>query len=256
MFYRIAVLCLMLAGESVAQTPQPRCSAATTRNGDKVTIQVLVVVTPKGRAEAGPKLNEAIRSEFRKANQVLSSSRMNAELVVAGIKDAAHYEELSTFSDDLDVLKDDGIIARWRDDAKADQVVLIRGEGTDTEGLAYGCDGSAESCPDDAFAELEGKCVTRVRNGCYPYVLVHELAHNWGAGHESGIPFRHDDSHGITVVIGDEEYSDVMGYAAAYDRLPFFSDPNTKCNGVALGGSMRNNARAIREMLPRVARYR
>ncbi len=99
---------------------------------------------------------------------------------------------------------------------------------------------------------------------CADDVLVHEIGHNLGAGHQVGAGGAFFDPRG-SAFINSGQYTTVMGSfgtgrADRFRGLHMFSNPDVPCGGQPCGSDnpadLADNASVIRDIAPLVAGYR
>ena len=133
-----------------------------------------------------------------------------------------------------------------REQYSADAVVLVVGDLTDFDGIAWiGPD------PSTAFAVVDLDC---------PAVCIaHELGHLHGNAHDeenAGGPGRTEYAYGHRV---PGSFRSVMAYPCVFQGLaqcetvPYFSSPNLSWNGEPLGSAEADNVRSMNEVSSTVA---
>ena len=157
-----------------------------------------------------------------------------------------HFEHVYAF-----VRKDDGVmddVHVLRDKYKADLNVLVV---HDPIGCGLAARVSAEA--DRAFAVVHQECAST------SYSLAHEIGHLIGARHDLALddsmdPFPH--GHGF---VNGTAWRTMMSYkesCGGCPRLPIWSNPSVKVQGVAAGDAKANNARVLRERAAVVSKFR
>lgn len=99
---------------------------------------------------------------------------------------------------------------------------------------------------------------------CSDDVLIHEIGHNLGAGHQLGAGGAFVDPRG-SAFINPGQYTTVMGSFGTgrpdrFRGLPMFSNPDVDCGGQPCGSSdpdnLADNSAVIRDFAPLIAAYR
>ena len=146
-------------------------------------------------------------------------------------------------------------VAGKREDCHADIVCVL----TDT-GSAYGTTGLGRSLvsttANPADCGWNACAIQAVATG---HTMTHEVGHNMGAGHSDAMadkgncgPQYHSYSSGYYFHIGGTGYYTIMaynsdGYGNFYSPVPYFSSPDYRYNGVAVGDATHNNSRTLAE---------
>jgi hypothetical protein len=232
-----------------------------------VIIDVLAAYTDSAAANNNGDAGGLIDDLIETANEVLANSDTNVRLRLV---QAVHtdYVEAGDIESDLKHLSNardgemDDLLALRKTD-HADLVTLISGVpvGSDGEidddvlGIGYEFNYGIGNSNALAFS------VVRVGGGDDGFTFAHEIGHNLGAGHDvdharnSHLPVPY--AHGY--VFSDVDgmlYQDVMAYGPGW-VIPFFSTPLFHYAGKPIGNAgTADNARAIRQIAPDVARYR
>ncbi len=149
-----------------------------------------------------------------------------------------------------------------RDALGADLVIMLRPHDIETRG----------SCGIAAFPQDDDPKygVNVVSDGmsswslCLDDVLIHEIGHNLGAGHQAGAGGGFFDPRGSALSVPGQ-FTTVMGSFGTgrpdrFRGLPVFSNPEVRCGGRACGSSdpaaLADNAAVIRSVMTAVAGYR
>jgi len=276
--------------------------------GDAVpTVDVLVVYTAAARDYLGGE--DGVRAEINamveETNEAFERSGVNGAVrlaadaatgdTAAGARlatnalGAAYTESTVSFEDDLVALSDwraprgsstmvispdDALpdVHQWRNDTRADLVVLLRhGTVANTAGIAWTLD-SADGAPAGGFAVVGARLNT--------YTFPHELGHTLGLLHDransSGAVGAFDYAYGY-LFTGESgaEHGTIMSYAQGEARIGYFSTPLLEFDGAPLGreegatttttdsrgrvttaADSADCARALNQTIPVVARYR
>jgi hypothetical protein len=193
-------------------------------------------------------------------NQIFSSSRTGVVFNLVGMKQYEGISKVGALNKILEIGTDDKTIAQWRDEARADEVLLY---GTSENG---GNAGSGIVCgtgwvnvstnPRYAFASISTECSTDV--------TAHEIGHTMGNQHShiqgetgTGI-YPYSLGHLI-----EGNFGTVMTYAELYgaERKYIFSSPDLLCNSEPCGieeGEVgeADVSRSIRETKQTVSNFR
>ncbi|GAA1935392.1 M12 family metallo-peptidase [Nocardioides hwasunensis] len=237
------------------------------RAARKAKINVLFAYTRAARAEAGGKaqLKAAAALVVSQTNETFRNSGLRVTVRYQGLVKAAGKESADAITNLNRLFKPrDGRfdnLHRARGKHRADLVHLF------TTGSQYDVCG-AGNLPLSVRQTHPALAFSTSFYSCMPYlVATHEIGHNLGADHIGYEGVSHDSkipySYAFYNVAGG--YLTVMGYYAPCEdaqvytcvRLPWFSSPTTTYNGQPLGvGAVTDNAKVVRKIAPRVARYR
>lgn len=128
-------------------------------------------------------------------------------------------------------------VNRWRQEAMADIVVLLRPRKSDvsTCGLAF-LNGGGLNNPAEDFWTMGGYAYAHVYINCFDFVLAHELGHIMGLVHTrsdtAARPYAYGAGYRVT-----NDFSTVMASTKGYPPpatalpLPYFSSPLLTCTG-------------------------
>ena len=258
-------ICEHQASEPSANNGMVPNSAVSKNIDAPVTIRLMVVYTPAAKASVS-NIDLAIDQALQRSNQVMANSLTGVTLQLVH-KQEVNYMESSSLNNDLRNVKNsnDGIIDEvhlWRGQHQADLVSLIIAGSGSSLGEAYILNDDEYGSPRDAFS------VVRVTNIANNYTLVHEIGHNFGCGHHVELgggalyPYSHGRRNTSTL---NTRYSTIMTYETGnysheptviYPRIPYFSSPDIKFEGSAIGdNSKENNALTIRKTKELISRY-
>jgi len=226
------------------------------------TIDVMVVYSNNALGAFGND-NAAIQRAIRQSIDFANLAHQNTgDDVVLRLVHAANlpYSSTANQSTQLNALRANATVATWRNQYGADLVSMIVDSPQGGGGLGDGLTNSTSNSS-AAFSVVGHQGI-----GPGTYTLMHELAHNMGAGHErdNGSQFAEGAfpaySFGwhATGVHGTE-YGDAMSYQGL--RLPVFATPTYVHDGVAMGSAIGNgDAADLRSTFlvtaPNVANYR
>jgi hypothetical protein len=189
---------------------------------------------------------EQVNESFR----VSGISNVKLELAYTYMTDyvesGTHFDHVFRFADKGDGYMDE--VHALRDKYKADVGILIVHDPN-------GCGLSAEvyARPERAFAVVHHECAANM------YSLAHEIGHLIGARHDEALddskePFTY--GHGF---VSGKSWRTMMSYKDSCDgcpRVPVWSSPTVRVQGVPAGDALSNNARVIAEQAARVAKFR
>jgi hypothetical protein len=220
-----------------------------------VTITLIVAYTKQAASHYNDIEKDLIALAVEETNESFRNSgidNIHVKLVHAYMTDyvesGTHFDHLYRFYTDHDGYMDEifGLRAQYH----ANIAMLVVHDPN-------GCGLSAMVAPpaDKAFAVVHHECAA------LSYSLAHEIGHLLGARHDlaeddsmSPFPFAHG------FIDGRNAWRDIMSYAESCGgcpRLPVWSNPDVKIDGVPEGDDMqRNNARVIRERAPMVAVFK
>ena len=240
-------------------------------SGDR--IDVLVVYTQKARITANGE--SAMRAKIALAIDETNQSYANSGILQrVNLVDSreVQYTEGPFVTKDLEPLqvKDDGVLDEvhgWRDQAKADIVVLITDNAQSNPcGVAFPMRSVVPQFEEYAFAAVPLSCATGQFN------FAHELGHVMGADEDWGqstntLPFLY--SHGLAVPSPIDPWRTIMAENTVCNtpatpngcvRLKYWSNPEMNWNGQRMGvsGGSRpaDNRRALNNTAKVVANFR
>lgn len=228
------------------------------------TVEVMIIYSPAARDWAngssyGP-IENVIAGAMENADLALANTnaQMQMKLVYSGL---VNYTESGDSGTDLQRLTstNDGYIDeihQLRDDFGADLVALFL-ELSDTGGRGWLLSNTNGS-PNYAFS------LTRVQQASWTYTTIHEWGHNMGCHHridqvtQPGPGLFSYSAGWRWIGTNSSKYCSVMSYEEDnYDRVAYFSDPDTLYQGVATGDyADGDNARTLREIKDVIAGYR
>lgn len=225
-----------------------------------VEIDVLVVYTPTARIVAGGTnaMRAMIDLAVLETNEAFENSGIDARVRLAHAAELTGYAESSSFSTELDRLRNplDGSIDdvhALRDLYGADQVSMIVNNESSC-GLAY-----VQSTPGAWFDQLAFSVVSRNCATGY-YSFGHELAHNLGCQHDrpNAGSAAYDYSYGHRANNGT--WRTIMSYAPG-QRVQHFSNPQVTYGGEPTGvdasqPNSADNAETIRSLAAAMADFR
>lgn len=253
-----------LPGPSVADLVLKKSAAGASEEGAQATrrIDLFVMYDTAAKTDEGSdsimllKINAAIAE----ANNAYVLSKIDAELNLVGTKKVNYAESyildtnLLRLKNHVGVLDSAGLI---RDSLKADIVTLI----VDSATGGYAGLGYVMTTADTSFRSYAYNVLVNEGLTAGWYTLAHEIGHNMGCQHDSKTTKTkgaYTYSHGWTFKGMDKAYyATIMSYGnATSTRIPFFSNPLVKYNGVATGTATANNAKTIGLTAPIIANFK
>lgn len=275
----------MDAIERVPESMRKRLYEAQSTGLDSVTIDLLMVYTPKAEIWANASdnpgsFNAAVAQAMNLSQQALDISNLAIKLRMVHLH-KTDYDEASGANSNIHLNR---LTARpgdtgWpegtlgfmdevhtlRDQYGADLVALLA-DVDDTGGLAWRL-GSYGGRPTNGFS------LNRIKQTHFTYTLIHEIGHNMGNSHgrrptQTSQPANrfgglHSYSTGYqwTANNGDG-FVTVMHYTSeGFTATPYFSSTTDLVGGVAIGSTAADsmgadNARSMREIRRVIANYR
>jgi hypothetical protein len=203
------------------------------------------------------------------ANQTMANSAITLGIRVVGIEffdyrnDNSNFDLRNDMSSTLAGSNPPGLegLRSLRDETGADLVIMFRPHDIETRG----------SCGIAFFpAQNASRGVNVVSDGmsswsaCLDDVMTHEIGHNLGAAHQTGVGGGDYDPRGAAFISLDQ-FGTMMGSFGTgkpdrFRGLPIFSNPDVLCGGVSCGsntpGDLSNNSAVIRDVMPEVIAYR
>ena len=152
-------------------------------------------------------------------------------------------------------------VSTERDRVSADIVCTLCDNGYD-----YGTVGIGWALMSNSDSQSCGFNACQIRSVANSHTMTHEVGHNMGAGHsnkqaDSPGPQYHTYSSGYYFKVGSTKYHTIMaynadGYGNYYTSVPYFSSPDHKYGGVAVGSSQNDNTRTLEQTCQMVAANR
>jgi hypothetical protein len=223
-------------------------------------IDVMVVYTPKARANAGgvDGINAKIANAIARTNQAYLNSQIDMQLNLVYTAEV-NYTETGNMSDALYALQgtSDGKmdeVHSWRNQYGADLVALISADSNYC-GIGFVMQSVSTSFAPYAFAVSHDDS----RYNCLGNTtLAHEFGHNQGNMHDpdnSSYPGAYPYSYGYRVC---SVFRDVMSYNCSGEKqILYFSNPNVYYNGYATGvADYQDTARSMNNTKQTVASFR
>ncbi|MBO7720809.1 MAG: hypothetical protein J6T01_00215 [Kiritimatiellae bacterium] len=222
--------------ENFAEVSVQKMNAALGNTGIDEKFRFRLVGTYKIKGDAGVKQNDSLLKQLKAAQK---GTKLNG-VSWAGVK-------------------------KKRDAVGADVVCVFVDSGE-----TYGSSGIAYYYTQEMYGYFAdwAYCVCAVRATSVGEVMTHEIGHLMGAGHDDYMadkanrgPQYHDYSRGCYFTSGEKRYHTIMAYnydgdGNYYDAVPFFSSPDYEYDGVAVGDSMHNNTRTLRQTFTETAAFR
>lgn len=251
------------AGPPPSLTPVPSAaptSAAPVTPDAPSEIVVLVLYTDEAVSAVGG--DEAgFQAEVTKGLALANTAFQNSGIKVTArlatgraVRAPDSFKPSAGFGSDLKHLQASDQIAELRARHKADVVTLARGRG-DAWGIAGGLADFGKPSAAQAFG------VVYARKFVDGLVFAHALGHTLGAAHNP----EHIDATGVFPYargwhggVGEDARTAIHVGTIMSDvgqRIPFFSTPRVRYQGVAIGSERQDNARAINESRTMVGAY-
>lgn len=243
-----------LAGTSTSLNA-PSTAAASTGQ----VIDLLVVYTPKARANAGGQsgIEAKIINAVTKANQAYLNSQVDMQLNLVKMAEVNYTEtgdmskSLSDITNTTDGKMDE--VHALRNQYGADQVALVTADSNYC-GIAYVMTSLGSWFAPYAFAVVHDDSKYNCLGN---HTLAHELGHNQGNMHDpdnSSYAGVYPYSYGYRLC---GVFHDVMSYACSSPRIPYFSNPNVFYNGQSTGvANYQDTARSMNGTSATVASFR
>jgi hypothetical protein len=238
--------------EQRPQSAVPRPADVNLADTGTTQIDVLVAYTPAAKA-AVDDIDATIALAVAEANQSYVNSNINIRLNLVDTLQVAYTESGKTFDKILADFVANPVVNQHRDQSAADLSAMIINQ-TDYCGLADDIMAKAST----SFAIVHYDCATGY------YSFAHELGHLMGARHNeqadsSTSPFAY--GHGLQHRTPAPTWRTVMAYVDGCpgdcNRLQYWSNPDVKYNGYAMGtAATNNNARVLNETRATVAGFR
>ena len=215
-----------------------------------VGIDVLVAYTAAARTSVSD-IAATIQLAVAEANQSYKNSGVNIKLTLVDNLEVAYSETGKTFDTILADFVSMANVNSRRNSIGADMAAMIINQA-DFCGLADAIQANAST----AFAIVHYDCATGY------YSFAHELGHLQGARHDPAndpttTPFAY--GHGLQHTSPAPSWRTIMAYncAGGCSRLQYWSNPNIKYNGIAMGTAATNdNARVLNGTASTVASFK
>lgn len=259
----------------------------TTPSSGPAYVRVLFLATDDAIAAAAPigfwidktdtrYIEDEIRDEIADANDILEAQDISHRFVVAGVVRTPKQEDETKVVGYLDWMKArlasaDSNLLQQRNDYNADliQMWIKESPKKGTCGWAFMPSPDHQTGVHQGFAS---QAVSWYERKCGKYTVVHELAHNLGAGHDRYVDKHnkaYDFGHGYTnhiharytIMAYKDDCKDHKGPFQNCQQLPRFSSPNQTYKGISLGLSsshenVSNNVKVLKLAMPIAATFR
>jgi hypothetical protein len=247
------------AGAAGAAAAPARAAAAPSTSDAPSDVTVLVLHTDAAVSALGGD-EDGLQAEVAKgvdlANAAFAGSGVRITARVAGggsVRVPDSFRPSGRFAEDLDALQRNADVAALRRRLGADVVTLVRGRGD-----AWTIAGGAGAGADSARATFGVVYARKLADGL---AFAHTLGHTLGAGHDLDAADAGDptsDAHGWHGGIGvDARRAAHVGTIMAHvgQRIPYFSTPRVRYEGVPIGSEREDNARALNRTRSTVAAH-
>ena len=222
-------------------------------------IDVLVCYSKKARNGAGStsKIKSEIGLAILETNQAYANSNVNHRVRLTGTYEL-DYNESGISSIDVDWIRNNTTVQKYRNQVKADVVIFIV-ESLSSCGRVYAIqENISKSFSPNAYGVVKRNCATGY------YSFGHELGHLMGCRHncekdKKNTPFNH--SHGYSYCGNGPNWRTIMSYRECGNkRIPFWSNPNKLYKGKPMGSSSgsckSNNASTLNKTSLTVANFK
>jgi hypothetical protein len=254
-------------------------SAMSSSDDDGSQIDVLVVYDQDAMdADGGKtKIENDIRMSIEWGNLTNQNSGVHTTFNLAHVEQVSYNESNFDWNMTLNRLEtpSDGYmdnVPSLRDTYHADLVVGVFKANTQYCGLGYQFTSGDLSDSGSSFSPYAYSIVAYDCNYNDPLVMVHEMGHNMGAGHDwitaprltGAYTYSHGNRLGYDPTTGNCQAYTVMAYYCANwsiaPHIPYWSNPIVSYSGVLTGvsGGSRpsNNALSLNNTLSMIAKFR
>ncbi|MGW8883750.1 M12 family metallo-peptidase [Streptomyces sp. NPDC055749] len=232
-------------------------------------VDVMVAYTPKAAAHVGGEHRVSVSAQqiATRMNRSLKQSGVCGSIRITHAYTATGYDGSEDFTATHQRLKDKddptlgGPAHELRDRHAADLVAVIVNRQQKGGGIADYTATLGESSSEFAYsvADVEGIALDSVS---------HEIGHNLGLAHDrttiatapgGAMKVSEDRPYNTGWITPDRKFYTIMAYGSSCGdcaRVGQFSNPDRSWHGQPLGDASNDSARALRETMPVVARYR
>jgi hypothetical protein len=191
-------------------------------------------------------LRELLTQWAFKASSQLTCSGINARINLVNVGEINH-TETGTLLGDLTAFEatatgSGAALKKFRIDNKADVVLVLVSAATDGSGIAEVFD----TATGPEFVDL----ATGVLVGAQAfggYLLLHELGHTMGGGHQHADVGRYEYSRANEIRTDQGTRYTLMAESPPAHRLKLFAGPKVQISGGHTGSSSRDNVRTLNE---------
>lgn len=219
------------------------------------SVDLLILYTKKAKT---PSITADIMEMVTDAQMILSNSKV--WLILNPVKiQKAKFKETADETADLQRISKDKPIRKLRNRYGADLVFVI----TDSKyaGIAWQLNRTSKR---SGKAKSQAFALVDCASGKDPkyHTFAHELGHLFGAGHSEQ---QKEDpgggyskySHGWQWTdLSKNKYCTIMTSPDEHSRLPYYSNPDVRHDGMYTGTSKANNAKTIAKLMTYVSTYR
>ena len=234
---RRAVTC-RASGRTIARPPA--LPPPTNDQPTQIDVGVLYTTAVKDNEAT---LQQKLDTWATHSSKYLTCSGVNARVNVVKLM-KLDFNETGKLTDDLAALNSPATphgqkVLQFRKDNQADVVLVLVAVG-DGSGIANIFDSETPG----EFRDVATAVV--VRGAAFGHVLLHELGHTMGGGHQPPGHGRFSYSHGNVIDDKPHDHVTIMATGSG-NRLPLFAGPNVQFGNGATGSKSRDIVRTLNE---------